>query len=96
VQPGIVGESFGGVGRYSPAKRRASVGKAVQTFLPAGCEGVDVSLKTTSVVAEPPTLRNLTAEERNRWFRYHFPRAQVLREVSLSLLNGQWAASMLY
>jgi uncharacterized protein YfaS (alpha-2-macroglobulin family) len=41
----------------------------VEDPLPAGFEGVDLSLKTTSVVGEPPTLRNLTAEEENRWYR---------------------------
>lgn len=41
----------------------------VEDPLPAGCEGVDTSLKTTSVVGEPPKLRNLTAEEEERWYR---------------------------
>jgi alpha-2-macroglobulin len=41
----------------------------VEDPLPAGFEGVDLGLKTTSVVGEPPTLRNLTAEEQDRWYR---------------------------
>jgi uncharacterized protein YfaS (alpha-2-macroglobulin family) len=41
----------------------------VEDPLPAGFEGVDLSLKTTSVVGEPPELRNLTAEEEDRWYR---------------------------
>jgi len=43
----------------------------VEDPLPAGFEGVDLSLKTTSVVGEQPTLRNLTAEEENRWLRWY-------------------------
>jgi uncharacterized protein YfaS (alpha-2-macroglobulin family) len=42
----------------------------VEDPLPAGFEGVDLSLKTTSVVGERPSLRNVTAEEENRWFRW--------------------------
>ncbi len=41
----------------------------VEDPLPAGCEGVDMSLKTTSVVGQAPELRNLTAEEENVWLR---------------------------
>lgn len=41
----------------------------VESPLPAGCEGVDLSLKTTSVVGERPKLRNVTAEEESRWYR---------------------------
>jgi uncharacterized protein YfaS (alpha-2-macroglobulin family) len=41
----------------------------VEDPLPAGCEGVDLSLKTTSVVGEAPELSNLTAEQENRWLR---------------------------
>jgi hypothetical protein len=41
----------------------------VEDPLPAGCEGVDVSLKTTSVVGQAPELRNLTAEEESIWLR---------------------------
>jgi alpha-2-macroglobulin len=41
----------------------------VEDPLPAGFEGVDLSLKTTSVVGQAPELRNLTAEEENRWYR---------------------------
>jgi hypothetical protein len=43
----------------------------VEDPLPAGCEGVDLSLKTTSVVGEQPELRNLTIEEENRWFHWY-------------------------
>ncbi|MGQ9600094.1 MAG: Ig-like domain-containing protein [Anaerolineae bacterium] len=41
----------------------------VEDPLPAGCEGVDLSLKTTSVVGERPELRNVTAEQEDRWYR---------------------------
>jgi uncharacterized protein YfaS (alpha-2-macroglobulin family) len=41
----------------------------VEDPLPAGFEGVDLSLKTTSVVGEAPELRNLTAEQENYWLR---------------------------
>jgi len=43
----------------------------VEDPLPAGFEGVDLSLKTTSVVGEQPTLRYLTAEEEDRWYRWY-------------------------
>jgi uncharacterized protein YfaS (alpha-2-macroglobulin family) len=43
----------------------------VEDPLPAGFEGVDLSLNTTSVVGEQPELRNLTAEEEDRWFRWY-------------------------
>jgi uncharacterized protein YfaS (alpha-2-macroglobulin family) len=43
----------------------------VEDPLPAGFEGVDLSLKTTSVIGEQPTLRNLTAEEQDRWYRWY-------------------------
>ncbi|MGB9722319.1 MAG: Ig-like domain-containing protein [Chloroflexia bacterium] len=43
----------------------------VEDPLPAGCEGVDMSLKTTSVVGQAPELRNLTAEEQDRWYRWY-------------------------
>ena len=43
----------------------------VEDPLPAGFEGVDLSLKTTSVVGEQPTLRNLSAEEEDRWYRQY-------------------------
>jgi uncharacterized protein YfaS (alpha-2-macroglobulin family) len=43
----------------------------VEDPLPAGCEGVDTSLKTTSVVGQAPELHNLTAEEQDRWYRYY-------------------------
>jgi hypothetical protein len=39
----------------------------VEDPLPAGCEGVDPSLKTTSVVGEGPELTNLSAQEQDRW-----------------------------
>jgi uncharacterized protein YfaS (alpha-2-macroglobulin family) len=41
----------------------------VEDPLPAGFEGVDLSLKTTSVVGEVPELRNLSAEQESYWFR---------------------------
>lgn len=41
----------------------------VEDPFPAGFEGVDLGLKTTSVVGERPTLRNLTAEEEGTWYR---------------------------
>ncbi len=41
----------------------------VEDPLPAGCEAVDMGLKTTSVVGEAPGLRNLTAEEEDYWYR---------------------------
>jgi uncharacterized protein YfaS (alpha-2-macroglobulin family) len=41
----------------------------VEDPLPAGFEGVDLSLKTTSVVGEQPELRNLSAEEESSWYR---------------------------
>jgi uncharacterized protein YfaS (alpha-2-macroglobulin family) len=43
----------------------------VEDPLPAGFEGVDLSLKTTSVVGEQPELRNVTAEEESRWYRWY-------------------------
>ncbi|MGD8623771.1 MAG: Ig-like domain-containing protein [Anaerolineae bacterium] len=43
----------------------------VEDPLPAGFEGVDLSLKTTSVVGQQPELRNLSAEEETRWFRWY-------------------------
>ncbi len=41
----------------------------VEDPLPAGFEGVDLSLKTTSVVGQAPELHNLTAEEESSWLR---------------------------
>jgi hypothetical protein len=41
----------------------------IEDPLPAGFEGVDLSLKTTSVIGERPELRNMTAEEESYWFR---------------------------
>ncbi|HSJ53173.1 MAG TPA: alpha-2-macroglobulin family protein, partial [Anaerolineae bacterium] len=41
----------------------------VEDPLPAGFEGVDLSLKTTSVVGQAPELHNLTAEEEDTWLR---------------------------
>ena len=41
----------------------------VEDPMPAGFEGVDLSLKTNSVVGEQPELRNLTAEEQERYYR---------------------------
>jgi uncharacterized protein YfaS (alpha-2-macroglobulin family) len=39
----------------------------VEDPLPAGFEGVDLSLKTTSVVGEAPSLRKQSPEEESRW-----------------------------
>ncbi|MBN1874615.1 MAG: Ig-like domain-containing protein [Anaerolineae bacterium] len=41
----------------------------IEDPLPAGCEAVDVSLKTTSAVGEQPTLHNITAEQEDVWYR---------------------------
>jgi hypothetical protein len=43
----------------------------VEDPLPAGFEGVDVSLKTSSVVGEQPELTNLSAAEEDRWVRWY-------------------------
>jgi hypothetical protein len=43
----------------------------VESPLPAGCEGVDDSLLTTSVVGERPALRDVNARERNRWYWWY-------------------------
>ncbi len=43
----------------------------VEDPLPAGCEAVDVTLNTTSVVGERPGVRNLTAEEEDDWYRWY-------------------------
>ncbi len=43
----------------------------VEDPLPAGCEAVDVTLNTTSVVGEAPTVRNLTAEQEDNWYRWY-------------------------
>ena len=43
----------------------------VEDPLPAGFEGLDPSLKTTSIIGERPELRNVTAEEESTWFRRH-------------------------
>ncbi|MFC2045934.1 Ig-like domain-containing protein [Chloroflexota bacterium] len=43
----------------------------VEDPLPAGFEGVDQSLKTTSVVGEGPELRNVTAEEADVWSHWY-------------------------
>ena len=40
----------------------------VEDPLPAGFEGVDLSLKTTSVVGEQPGLENVTAGELYQWY----------------------------
>jgi uncharacterized protein YfaS (alpha-2-macroglobulin family) len=39
--------------------------------LPAGFEGVDLSLKTTSVVGEAPQLQNLTAAQQESWYEWY-------------------------
>ncbi|MBN2003375.1 MAG: Ig-like domain-containing protein [Anaerolineae bacterium] len=41
----------------------------VEDPLPAGCEAVDLGLKTTSVVGEAPNLQNLTVQEKDHWYR---------------------------
>jgi uncharacterized protein YfaS (alpha-2-macroglobulin family) len=41
----------------------------VEDPLPAGCEGIDLSLNTSSVVGERPELRNVTAEEESLWYQ---------------------------
>lgn len=41
----------------------------VEDPLPAGCEGVDLSLKTTSVVGEAPELVNVSEGAENPWLR---------------------------
>ncbi len=43
----------------------------VEDPLPAGCEAVDTTLNTTSVVGEQPAVRNLTAEEEDAWYRWY-------------------------
>jgi uncharacterized protein YfaS (alpha-2-macroglobulin family) len=43
----------------------------VEDPLPAGCEGVDVSLKTTSVVGQPPELKRVGEEEWGWWWFSH-------------------------
>jgi uncharacterized protein YfaS (alpha-2-macroglobulin family) len=43
----------------------------VEDPLPAGCEAVDVTLNTTSVVGEAPSIRNLTAAEEDAWYRWY-------------------------
>jgi uncharacterized protein YfaS (alpha-2-macroglobulin family) len=40
----------------------------VEDPLPAGFEGVDLSLKTTSIVGERPELRSVTAEQESYWY----------------------------
>jgi hypothetical protein len=41
----------------------------VEDPLPAGFEGVDLSLKTTTVVGQAPELHNLTAEQEHAWLQ---------------------------
>ncbi len=43
----------------------------VEDPLPAGCEAVDATLNTTSVVGERPGVRDLTLEEENAWYRWY-------------------------
>ncbi len=43
----------------------------VEDPLPAGCEGIDTSLKTTSVVGQSPELHNLSLEQQDYWYRYY-------------------------
>ena len=44
---------------------------AIEDPLPAGFEAVDVTLNTTSVVGEAPTVRNVTAEDEDSWYRWY-------------------------
>ena len=41
----------------------------VEDPLPAGCEAVDLGLKTTSVVGEAPSIESLSASEEDVWYR---------------------------
>ena len=41
----------------------------VEAPLPAGCEAVDLGLKTTSVVGEAPGIENLSVSEEDVWYR---------------------------
>ncbi len=41
----------------------------VEDPLPAGCEAVDMSLETTSVVGERPSMHSVSAEEEDYWYR---------------------------
>ncbi len=43
----------------------------VEDPLPAGCEAVDVTLNTTSVVGEAPMVQNLSAQEEDAWTRWY-------------------------
>lgn len=43
----------------------------VEDPLPAGCEAVDVTLNTTSVVGEAPMVENLTLQEEDAWYRWY-------------------------
>ncbi|HNS51882.1 MAG TPA: Ig-like domain-containing protein [Anaerolineae bacterium] len=43
----------------------------VEDPLPAGCEGVDVGLKTTSVVGDAPELQNLSAKDQERYYGWY-------------------------
>ncbi|MBN1246672.1 MAG: alpha-2-macroglobulin, partial [Anaerolineae bacterium] len=43
----------------------------VEDPLPAGCEAVDVTLNTTSVVGEVPMVQNLTTQEEDAWYRWY-------------------------
>ncbi len=43
----------------------------VEDPLPAGCEAVDMSLNTTSVIGERPGVQNLTAAEEDFWYRQY-------------------------
>jgi hypothetical protein len=43
----------------------------VEDPLPAGCEGIDAGLKTTSVVGESPELQNLSAENQERYYDWY-------------------------
>ena len=43
----------------------------VEDPLPAGFEGVDLSLKTSSVVGERPSLERVRAEDEQDWYRWY-------------------------
>jgi uncharacterized protein YfaS (alpha-2-macroglobulin family) len=52
----------------------------VEDPLPAGCEGVDQSLQTTSVVGQPPSLERLDDWDRWGWGWWWFSHTEVRDE----------------
>jgi uncharacterized protein YfaS (alpha-2-macroglobulin family) len=52
----------------------------VEDPLPAGCEGVDQSLKTTSVVGQPPSLERLDDWDRWGWGWWWFSHTEMRDE----------------